>query len=167
LAQTKKGLERANVGRAQTKPVKGIERATVGIFQDAKLLTLQSPGGLLQAMNTDSKVLFHENTESIRTLISDTNRFVDRYPPNNSRPGQRSCSWTIQMKPQNLQKSLCGEMKKSPKFLDFCIILEIHVLASILHYQVLRIKMFSYIMHVFYFIVFTMLSHTSISHFIL
>jgi len=31
----------------------------------AKLLTLQSPGGLLRAMNTDSKVLFHENTESI------------------------------------------------------------------------------------------------------
>ena len=31
----------------------------------AKLLTLQSPGGLLRAMNTDSKVLFHENTEFI------------------------------------------------------------------------------------------------------
>jgi len=31
---------------------------------------------------------------------------------------------------------LCGEMKKSPKFLDFCIIFEIHVLASILHNQV-------------------------------
>jgi len=39
------------------------------------------------------------------------------------------------MKPQNLKKSLGGEMKKSPKFLDFCIIFEIHVLASILHYQ--------------------------------
>ena len=64
-----------------------------------------------------------------------------------NRPGQRSCSWTIQMKPQNLKKSLCGEMKKSPKFLDFCIIFEIHILASILHYEILRIKMFSYSIH--------------------
>jgi len=39
----------------------------------AKLLTLQSPGGLLRAINTDSKVLFHENTNSLRTIqILDT-----------------------------------------------------------------------------------------------
>ena len=39
-----------------------------GLFRKqipAKLLTLQSPGWLLRAMNTDSKVLFHENTEFI------------------------------------------------------------------------------------------------------
>jgi len=75
--------------------------------------------------------------ESSCRIQSDTSS-PSSFAPN--RPGQQSCSWTIQMKPQNLKKSLCGEMKKSPKFLDFCIIFEIHVLASILHYQVLQIK---------------------------
>jgi len=68
------------------------------------------------------------------------------------------------MKPQNLKKSLCGEMKKSPKFLDFCIIFEIHVLASILHYQILRIKMFSYNIHRFKSVICPLQSYTRISH---
>jgi len=65
------------------------------------------------------------------------------------------------------QKSLCGEMKKSPKFLDFGIIFEIHVLVSILHYlyQILHTKMFSCIVHIFFVNIFTLHSHTSISHF--
>jgi len=70
------------------------------------------------------------------------------------------------MKPENLKKSLCGEMKKSPKFLDFCIIFEIHVLASIQHYQILRIKMFSYSIHHVNFTISTLQPRTRISHFI-
>jgi len=69
------------------------------------------------------------------------------------------------MKPQNLKKSLCGEMKKSPKFLDFCIILEIHILASILHYQFLRIKMFSYSIYRIKVVISTLQPRTRISHF--
>jgi len=63
------------------------------------------------------------------------------------------------------KKSLCGEMKKSPKFLDFGIIFEIHVLASILHNQVLQSKKFPCIVHVLFVIILTLHSHTSISHF--
>jgi hypothetical protein len=48
-----------------TKRVGGIWADLSGNKFPAKLLTLQSPGGLLRAMNTDSKVLFHENTEFI------------------------------------------------------------------------------------------------------
>jgi len=84
-----------------------------------------------------------------------------KFLPSAARPGQRSRSWTIPMKPQ---KSLCGEMKKSPKFLDFCIIFEIHVLTSILHNQVLQTKKFSCVVHVLFVIIFILHSHTSISH---
>jgi len=43
-----------------------------GLFRNKFPAKLQSPGGLLQAMNMDSKVLFHENTEfiSMKTLNS-------------------------------------------------------------------------------------------------
>jgi len=48
--------------------VGGIWAGPSGNKFPAKLLTLPSPVGLLQAINTDSQVLFHKTQSSLRTI---------------------------------------------------------------------------------------------------